>query len=56
MTEKASVGYVSRSCDFPKKEVLVAYISVSKMILEGSFLKKEIPFRKYLMDYQKEKI
>ena len=29
----------------------MAYISVSKMLLEGSFLKRKFLFRKYLMAY-----
>ena len=33
----------------------MAYISVSKMLLEGSFQKRKFLFRKYLMDYQKRK-
>ena len=38
-----------------KKKFLMAYISVSKMLLEGSFLKRKFLLRKYLMDYYKGK-
>ena len=34
----------------------MAYISDSKMLLEGSFPKRKFLFRKYLMDYQKRKL
>ena len=34
----------------------MAYISVSKMLLEWSFPKRKFPFGKYLMDYQKRKL
>ena len=37
---------ISRSCDFPKRKFLMAYISVSK---------RKFIFKKYLMDYQKRK-
>ena len=39
-----------------KGKFVMAYISVSKMVLKGSFLKKKFLFRKCLMDYQKRKI
>ena len=39
-------AYVSRSCDFPKKEILMAYISIPKTILE-----QEFPFLVILMAY-----
>ena len=39
-----------------KRKNLMAYISVSKMLLEGTFLKRNFLFRKYLMDYQKKEI
>ena len=67
--KKVSVGYVSRSCDlpkkeifdglhkclknayggvFPKKEILIAYISDSKMVLvkitkKGNYQKRKLP-------------
>ena len=28
------MGYISRSCDLPKKEILVAYISSFKIVLD----------------------
>ena len=34
-----------------KRKILMAYISVSKMLLEGSFPKRKFLFRKFLMDY-----
>ena len=41
-----SVGYVSRSCDFPKKEILMAYISDSKMLLAKITKKRNFLNRK----------
>ena len=34
-------GYVSKSCDFPKKENLMAYVSNLKLISEWNFPKKK---------------
>ena len=50
--KKVSVGYVSRSCDLPKKEILMAYISDSKIVLvkitkKGNFLKRKLYARKF---------
>ena len=38
-----------KSCQ--KRKFLMAYVSVSKMLLEGSFPKRKFLFRKFLMDY-----
>jgi len=34
-------GYVSRSCDMPKEEILMAYVSNLKLILEWNFPKRK---------------
>ena len=39
-----------------KRKFLMPYISVSKMLLEGSYPKRKFHFRIYLMDYQKKEI
>jgi hypothetical protein len=45
MTHREGVwvaGYVSKSFDFPKKEILMAYVSNLKLISEWNFLKRKI--------------
>ena len=51
MAEKVSVGYVSRSHDFPKKEIFDGLHKHLKNAFGGSFPKKEFLLRKYLMAY-----
>ena len=42
--KKVSVGYVSRSCDLPKKEIFDGLHKCLKNAFGGVFPKKEIPF------------
>jgi hypothetical protein len=35
------IAYISRSCDLPKKEILMAYISSLKIVLEYNFQKRK---------------